>query len=63
MNEVHQFLLKTYAKTNRPLFPVILLKLAFGPTTVVQLNELRKEGIVKRTNAANQTFAELLKTE
>lgn len=63
MNEVHQFLLKTYAKTQKPLFPVISLKLAFGPSTIVQLNQLRKEGIVKRTNSVNGTFAELLITE
>ena len=63
MNEVHEFLKETYKKTKWPFFPVSPLKLAFGSSTILQLNELRKEGIVRRRPHVNGTLVELLITE
>ncbi len=63
MNKVHDFLITTYQKTKWPYFQVIGLELAFGPTTIKQLNQLRKEGVVKRRTSLNGTLVELIKTE
>lgn len=60
MNELHQFMKDTYAKTKFPFFTVMGLKLVFGATTVNDLNELRKQGIVKKREGANGPLVELI---
>lgn len=58
--DVLKFMQDTYTKTQFPFFTVMGLKLAFGATTVNDLNELRKQGYIRRRNGANGPLVELL---
>ena len=60
MSELHQFMKDTYEKTKFPFFTVMGLKLAFGATAVNDLNELRKQGIVRKREGANGPLVELI---
>ena len=63
MNEILLHLRSEYSKNPFPFFTVVELKNKFKEGTLDMLNELNKNGFIRKREGINGKLVELLKTE
>lgn len=60
-SELLQYFLETYSLTGWPFFGMNKIRLKFGHDTKNALNELYKEGYIRKRPGANVDLVELIK--